>query len=602
MRRLCQGGTVAPMGRHTTLLVVAGAVLALSADPAAAEQPTMLGEGVQEQGNPFGSNVLQAAVPTREEPPQVASPRAVCGPGARPEPSIQGRVPADAVASGAADPGYFCNLSLLGREGTQGGFKVERFVDGAGHECAYYDTTLLFPTNAASTTLSGKPTGVAVLDLSNPAKPVRTATLVTPAMQTPHESLLVNQKRGLLGAVMGNPAFAPGFIDLYDLNADCRHPVLQSSSPVGILGHESGFAPDGKTFYATSISTGMVTAVDVTNPKLPSILGVYDYPSHGLTVSDDGNRGYVAGSDGLQVVDLSQVQSRKPNPQVPEVSSLAWKNLTIPQVAIPVTIGGKAMLVEIDEYSGGPGTVVVASNGPEVGAGRIIDISNEKAPKVISNMRLAVHQPENRAAIAGDPGAFSPAQGYAGHYCSVPTQVDPGIVACSFIASGLRVFDIRDPYAPKELAYFLAPPGNMGGSPAPLERSNYAMSKPAFNVARGEIWYSDGNSGFYALKVAKGVWPFEPASSAVGLPSTRRCASRRAFTIRLRAPRGAKLRSAIVKVNGKRVKVRTGSRLTARVVLTGLAKGTAKVSVVARTTKGKVVRETRTYRPCTKRS
>jgi len=378
--------------------------------------------------------------------------------------------------------------------------------------------------------------------------------------------------------------------------------VLQSSAPVGLLGHESGFAPDGKTFYATSLSAGTVTAVDVTNPRLPVILGVFAYPSHGLTVSDDGNRGYVAGSDGLQVVDLSEVQARKPNPRAPQIAGLSGKRRTIPQVAIPVTIGGKAMLVEVDEFSRGPGTVAAASNGPEVGAARIIDISDENAPKVISNMRLAVHQPENRAQLARDPGATSPAQGYAAHYCSVPTPVDPGIVACSFFASGLRVFDIRDPYAPKELAYFVAPPGNLGGAPAPVERSNYAMSKPAFNPDRGEIWYSDGNSGFYALRVAEGVWPFEAAPSAVGLPSARRCASRRAFTIRLRAPRGARLRSATVKVDGKRVTVRReGRRLTARVNLAGLTKGTAKVSVVARTTSGRVVRETRTYRTCRKR-
>ena len=589
------------MGRHTGLLLLACCALALSAAPAAAHEDDASGESIARQGDPLASSRAQAAVPTREEPAQNATPRAQCGPGARPEPSIQGRVPADAVASGDAEPGYFCNLSLLGREGTQGGYKVERFVDRVGRECAYYDTTLLFPTNALSATLSGKPTGVAVLDMSDPARPVRTATLVTPAMQSPHESLLVNQKRGLLAAVMGNPLFAPGVVDIYDLNADCRRPRLQSSSPVGLLGHESGFAPDGRTFYATSIFTGMVTAVDVTDPKAPSILGVFNYPSHGLTVSDDGDRGYVAGVDGLQVVDLSEVQARRRNPRAPQLSSLTWKSRTIPQVAIPVTIGGRPMLVEVDEFSAA-GRGGVASNGPEVGAARIIDISDERAPRVVSNLRLAVHQPENRAQLAGDPGAGSPAQGYAAHYCSVPTRVDPGIVACSFIASGLRVFDIRDPTAPKELAYFVAPPGNLGGTPLGLERSNYAMSKPAFDVERGEIWYSDGNSGFYALKVAKGVWPFEAAPSRVGLPSARRCLSRRAFTVRLRAPRGAALRSAVVRLDGRRVRVRRqGRRLTARVDLAGRPKVTAKLSVVARTPSGRVVRETRRYRTCAKR-
>ncbi len=58
------------------------------------------------------------------------------------------------------------------------------------------------------------------------------------------------------------------------------------------------------------------------------------------------------------------------------------------------------------------------------------------------NLRLAVNQPAEHAEAEGDPGAFSPVQGYAAHYCDVSTPRDPTVVACSFIASGLRVFDI----------------------------------------------------------------------------------------------------------------------------------------------------------------
>ena len=34
------------------------------------------------------------------------------------------------------------------------------------------------------------------------------------------------------------------------------------------------------------------------------------------------------------------------------------------------------------------------------------------------------------------------------------------------------------------------------------------MSQPAFVPERGEIWYSDGTSGFYALRMNPKVWPF----------------------------------------------------------------------------------------------
>src|SRR6185503_17942157 len=105
----------------------------------------------------------------------------------------------------------------------------------------------------------------------------------------------------------------------------------------------------------------------------------------------------------------------------------------------------------------------------------------------VSDIRLEVNQPGNRAQLTGDPGATNPILGYAGHYCAVPQRTDPGIVACSFILSGLRVFDIRDPFHPKEIAYF-NPPGDFGSS---AEKTSFAMSAPAFAPERGEIWYAD---------------------------------------------------------------------------------------------------------------
>ena len=470
---------------------------------------------------------VSVAAQQRAEPPIVATPRADCLPGSVPEGPMQGRVPAGAE-------GYRCNLSVIGQAGETGGFRVHRYVDRDGRECAYYDTTLLFPTNALS--LSGEPTGVAVLDMTDPAKPVHTTTLITPAMQTPHESLNISVERGLLAAVMGNPAFAPGVVDVYDISRDCRHPELMASAPASVFGHESGMALDGKTFYPTSISTDQTTAVDLSDPRLPRPIWQGQFNTHGMSVSDDGNRGYLATGDGLVIIDLSEVQARKPNPQVREISRLTWSNMTIPQIAIPVTIGGKPYLVEIDEYSSGE-SGGVAGNGPRVGAARIIDISDERRPFVVSNIRLAVHQPENRAAIAGDPGAQSPVQGYAGHYCNVPQRAEPGILACSMILSGLRVFDIRDPEHPREIAYHVAPPSTITvtGTPIIDERANYAMSQPAFAPERGEIWYSDGTSGFYALRMDPGVWPFPVSRGAGG------CVERDGFASVSARPRGRRV-------------------------------------------------------------
>ena len=92
-----------------------------------------------------------------------------------------------------------------------------------------------------------------------------------------------------------------------------------------------------------------------------------------------------------------------------------------------------------------------------------------------------------------------------------------------------------------------------------------------------------------------------PLSSGPTPTTARRCVSRRNFRIRLRRPRGQRLRRATVYVNGKRVRVVRGRRLRARVNLRGLPRGTFTVRVEAVTTRGKRFREVRRYRTCTPR-
>ncbi|MBJ7329555.1 MAG: hypothetical protein JHC95_06635 [Solirubrobacteraceae bacterium] len=92
--------------------------------------------------------------------------------------------------------------------------------------------------------------------------------------------------------------------------------------------------------------------------------------------------------------------------------------------------------------------------------------------------------------------------------------------------------------------------------------------------------------------------PLPKASSVIVLPSAKTCVSRRKFRIRLRQPRGLRIASAVVKVNGKRVKTVRGKRVTAPVNLTGLPKGRFTVRIEIRTADGRKVVGSRTYRTC----
>jgi hypothetical protein len=433
------------------------------------------------------------------------TPGRACDTGSLPE-RTQGRAPAADVPTGRAARGYTCNARQVGHfGGATGGYRVERYADRHGHVCAYYDSSLLPPTYAVDQ--GTETTGTYAMDMTDPAHPVHTDTLRTPAFQSPHESVRLNQARGLLVADMGYPTTNPGIVDVYDVTADCRHPALQSSTPLGVLGHEGGFAPDGRTFYVASLSGGTLAAVDLTNPKVPTIAWFsYAYRPHGLSISNDGNTLYLAdtttGHVGLTVLDVTQVQRRVLQPDVPVISRLTWPQVSTPQNATPFTEHGHPYLLETDEFG----------SGAAIGAARIIDIANIRKPFVVSNLRLAVHQAKAQTAdLMKDPGATALFQGYRGHYCTVPSRVDPTIIACSFIMSGLRVFNISNPARPVEVAYFNKPL-LAGQGTDPTQAGGFAMSAPAYDPARHDIWYSDGNSGFYVvhLTAGAGVRSFAP--------------------------------------------------------------------------------------------
>jgi hypothetical protein len=405
--------------------------------------------------------------------------------------TTQGRAPLADVASGRSSAGYTCNAVQISHSGNTGGYRVEQKAEG---------------------------TGTYVMDMHDPTHPVHTATLVSPAMQSPHESLRLNVKRGLLVADMATPATDPAFVDVYDVSKNCLQPTLLSSTPLGVLGHEGGFSPDGNTFYVASLYAHTIAAVDLTNPRVPNLLWFsYAYQSHGISISDDGNTLYMAEAafddsngdfSGLTVLDVSQVQKRVLNPTVPIISRLTWPQVSTPQNATPFTRKGHPYLLETDEFG----------SGASIGAARIIDIANIKKPFVVSNIRLAVNAAKAQgAALEADPGNNQQFQGYQGHYCSLPSRVDPNVIACSFIMSGLRVIDISNPVKPKEIAYFNKPIKSGSVVNMPMRAGSFAMSAPAYDEKTGDIWYTDGNSGYYVVRMT-GAARRLPFASKVVLP------------------------------------------------------------------------------------
>jgi hypothetical protein len=485
---------------------------------------------------------------------QLTVPRAVCGPGDHPETALQGQVPANLRASGFH--GFNCNLQLVGQSrGDGANWQTAEFKDRAGHTCAYHGT--------AFTTANRTNVGVPVIDLTNPANPTPTAYLSTTSMLDPWESLKVNERRQLLGADNGHNGAGGPEVDFYDISGDCRSPQLLSSLPVGtgadggvtapIIGHEGSFAPDGLTYYGGGRTVpNNYYAVDISNTTEPKLLASWNVPrvatgarTHGLSVSDDGTRGYfvsigsvtpatlqdpnVPANNGLVIYDLTDIQQRKTNPQIRVISELYWKDGSVAQHTIPVTIAGKPYVIFVDE--GGSGGITsstqfeaaCAAGMPAFPMARIIDISDETNPSIASRVALETHAPKACSIVRPDIAGLSIFT-YGSHYCSVDNKQNATTLACGYFNSGIRVFDIRDPLRPKEIAYY-----NPAGTTTPSPGSNHVSigqwrtggpdwcnAQVHLDAAAGTLWTTCQDNGLLTLKFTNNVWPFPESSTPPG--------------------------------------------------------------------------------------
>jgi hypothetical protein len=399
-------------------------------------------------------------------------------------------------------------------------------------------------SSAFPTDLLGKNPGVHVIDASNPADPVLSDTLTSPAMVGgTWESLKVNAKRGLLGAVAGGPIVGVGYFSVYDISKDCAHPTLlnsfastQLTLPANGLGHEGGWSPDGMTYYSAGLAAGTLTAIDVSNPTDPKVIfeGVTNIANHGFSISDNGDYLYISSiaPAGIDIFNISQIQNRVPFPEIKFVGSVSWSDGLATQMSIPITENGVPYLVGVDEFG--------------LGGVRFINISDPAHPYVVSQIRLQIQLPaalKDREADNDGNGLFD----YQSHYCTADREDNPTALACGYFDSGIRVFDIRNILKPAEIAYFNPPAqtgrnlqlpdsehamgavaqapsisditsGDIDGVKGKLNQvvengqvlnslmADWCSSPPSFEP-NDELWVVCQDNGFLALKFTNGVYP-----------------------------------------------------------------------------------------------
>lgn len=442
--------------------------------------------------------------------PEVAGPASakatLCGARDLPETGLQGDVPLADQLSGRADQGYNCGLALLGYS-SLGGRGSNANMAWSG-DCAY---------------IAGP--GVAVVDVRDPQHPKHVRTLHTggsestvetlSAVDAPDRHILVTGRYGIGGLDGDGPGVAP--VDVWDVS-DCANPKQLSTIAFPGNVHNVTLTADGKRVWATL----PLRAADISDPRHPKVLPRIEpqltaagsqamVKAHEAWPSPDGTRLFVANqgfpndTEQMLVVDIAG-WPRRP--------ARILGSASVPGHSIrPMQIDGRPYLLMSDES-----VVNATAKGclpdkltPLGGIARpkLVDISHEELPRVRSQLHLEINEPKHCAEqlLSGVNGS--------GHYHDVDDARDTTFAMVSMWNSGLRLFDVRDPTRPREVAYFnpgrFRPPENplAGGVPT-VGGLSYALSPYGLDQAwahvryrpdTGQIWLTTSSGGFWVLEL-----------------------------------------------------------------------------------------------------
>lgn len=470
-----------------------------------------------------------AQITQRNPPDRVSSAKG--GPGDIREPGIQGDVPVGQTAS------YNCGIKMIGQ------LPVVGVVQGAG-KCAYVRTGSNMEDNK-----SGE---VHVIDVSNPAKPIEVGKIPVKMASETMRAIVTNERAVL---VSGSSVYdisdclhpvLLGEIKWPPLTIGNGPPSGGGGGP-GLLPHDLRLNHSGTKVYA---SLGLWEA-DITNLHDPSSWKVIDYRcdlapqvkgpwqethrqgqqaginlcadmansrgadgrvgvsrmqyaltwptlSHSLDVNGNGTRVYL----GDQKIEGTRNLGEPPKIRIIDVTKrpvqivgqtdgpghgLDWFRAGGREYVLHSNEIGSSMGAEA-QAPGIPGDTCRAYPRPSaVGWGFeafVSDVTGDQA-KNVSMLQIAINNPEYceaRKASGRDPTIA---------YHLIDNPSDAHFAALNFGSAGLRIYDIRDPQKPSEVAYY-----NHG----PLVHGGVGY----YDSERGLI-YAAGGTGFWVLKLGPQV-------------------------------------------------------------------------------------------------
>jgi hypothetical protein len=227
----------------------------------------------------------------------------------------------------------------------------------------------------------------------------------------------------------------------------------------------------------------------------------FDVALHSMGVSADGTRTYLAYlGGGFLILDTSDLADSVDNPQVdlltPVANSPTWPNQTVHSA---VKVPGRELVVTTDEIYGDLlDEFAFEDHGCPWGWVHLIDISNEKRPRVVGNYRTE----ENTDAYCESDAGQDPANTWFTSYSAHNPTVLRKLALVTWHSSGLQAFSLRDPANPRQTGFY---------SPEPLtdvDTEDPALSQGLNKVVMwsypiikdGLIYVVDIRNGLYILR------------------------------------------------------------------------------------------------------
>ncbi len=118
-------------------------------------------------------------------------------------------------------------------------------------------------------------------------------------------------------------------------------------------------------------------------------------------------------------------------------------------------------------------------------------IQDPTDPELVSQMGLEINQVDNC------PDQLDAQENDSVHYHDVDDPDDTTFVMASMWNAGIRIFDVRDPARPTEVAYFN--PGDI--DPTANVHLDHAWAHIRYVPERGQIWFTTADGGFWVVRI-----------------------------------------------------------------------------------------------------